>query len=83
MKIQMMGQMVGQMALIQNLAQGQEELRVLVNKLHQDRYNHMKQTIETGDQVFNQSPMRQEAGLMESGPFQIAATSRAQQQPRQ
>ena len=36
MKIQMMGQLVGQMALIQDLAQRQEELRVLVNKLLQD-----------------------------------------------
>ena len=35
-KIQMMGQLVGQMALIQDLAQRQEELRVLVNKLLQD-----------------------------------------------
>ena len=33
MKIQMMGQMVGQMDLIQNMAQGQEKLRALVNKL--------------------------------------------------
>ena len=36
MKVQMMGQLVGQMALIQNLAQGQEELRVLINKLRRD-----------------------------------------------
>ena len=34
MKIQMMGQLVVQMALIQDLAQRQEELRVLINKLH-------------------------------------------------
>ena len=39
MKIQMMGQLVGQMALIQNLARGQEELRVLITKLHQDECN--------------------------------------------
>ena len=83
MKIQMIGQMVGQMALIQNFAQGQEELRTLVNKLHQDRCNRMKQIVEAGDQVINQPPKRQEVGLVESGPFQIAATSRAQQQPRQ
>ena len=62
MKIQMMGQMVGQMALIQNLAQGQEDLRVLVNKLHQDRCNQMGQTARIGDQVINQPPMK-------SGPF--------------
>ena len=43
----------------------------------------MKQIIEIGDQFIIQPPMRQEAGLMESGPFQIAATSRARQQPRQ
>ena len=41
MKIQMMGQLVGQMALIQNLAQGQEELKVLINKLHQDGCNQV------------------------------------------
>ena len=83
MKIQMMGQLVGQMALIQNLARGQEELRTLVNKLHQDGCNHMKQTDEIGDQVIIQPPMRQETGLRESRPSQIATTSRAQQQPRQ
>ena len=44
-------QMLGQMALIQNLARGQEELRTLVNKLHQNSCNHMKQTIKIGDQV--------------------------------
>ena len=33
-RIQMMGQLVGQMALIQNLAQVQEELKVLINKMH-------------------------------------------------
>ena len=53
MKIQMMGQLVGQMALIQNMAQGQEELRVLINKLHQDGYNGMKQAVEAGDQVID------------------------------
>ena len=36
MRIQMMGQLVGQMALIQDLAQRQEELRVLVNQLLRD-----------------------------------------------
>ena len=32
-------QMIGKMALIQNLAQGQEELRTLVNKLRQNGCN--------------------------------------------
>ena len=36
MKIHMMGQLVGQMALIQDLAQRQEELRILINKLLQN-----------------------------------------------
>ena len=57
MRVQMMGQLVGQMALIQNLAQGQEELKVLINQLHQDGYKCMKQTIKIGDQVTFQSPM--------------------------
>ena len=35
-------QMIIQMALIQSLAQGQEELRILVSKLHQDGRNRMK-----------------------------------------
>ena len=47
-------QMLVQMALIQNLARGQEELRILVNKLHQDGCNRMQQTIKIGDQVINQ-----------------------------
>ena len=76
-------QMLGQMSLIQNLTHIQEELRILVNKLHQDRCNRMKQTVKIGDQVINHPPKRQEVGLVESKPFQIAATSRAQQQPRQ
>ena len=49
MKDQMMGQLVGQMTLIQNLAQGPEELRALVNQLHQDGFNRVKQTIKIGD----------------------------------
>ena len=49
--------MLAQMALIQNLARGQEELRVLVNKLHQDICNHMKQTVKVGDQVINHPPI--------------------------
>ena len=76
MKVQMMGQLVGQMALIQNLAQGQEELKALVNRLHQDRCNQMGQTARIGDQVIDQPPVK-------SVPFQIASTSRAQQQSRQ
>ena len=61
MKIQMMGQLVGQMALIQNLAQGQEELRVLIHKLHRDGCNQMGQTTRVEDQVTIQPPLRQEA----------------------
>ena len=73
------GQLRSQMVLIQNLAQGQEELRVLINKLRQDDCNHMGQTTRIGNQVTAQPPMRQEDGR----PSQFAATSRAQQQPRQ
>ena len=40
----------------------------------------MKQTVETGDQVVNQPLVRQEIGLAESRPSQIASIS---QQPRQ
>ena len=76
----MMGQLVGQMALIQNLAQGQEELKVLINKLHWDECNQMGQTPRIGDQIIIQPPMRQGA---ESAPFQFAPASRAQQQSRQ
>ena len=42
-------QMLGRMTLIQDLAQGQEEMRTLINQLHQDEYNSIKQTIEVGD----------------------------------
>ena len=49
MKVQMMGQLVGQMALIQNLARGQEELRVLINKLYQDKCNQLGQTVRVED----------------------------------
>ena len=49
MKIQMMGQLVEQMALIQNLAQGQEELRVLINKLHRDGCNQTGKTSRIRD----------------------------------
>ena len=75
-----MGQLVGQMALIQNLAQGQEELKALVNRLHQDRYNQMGQTSRIGDQVIIQPPMRQGVGLRERRPPQFASTP---QTPRQ
>ena len=70
--------MLGQMALIQSLARGQEELRAIVNELHQDGCNRMKQIVEVGDQVIDQPPRRQEVR-----PFQIATTSRVQQQSRQ
>ena len=69
-------QMLGQMALIQGLARGQEELRTIINKLHQDGYNRMKQAVEAGDQVIDQPPRRQEFGLVKSGTFQITTTSR-------
>ena len=42
----------------------------------------MKQTVEAGGQVIHQPLMGQKVGL-ESRPFQIAATSQAQPQPRQ
>ena len=70
-----MEQMVGQIALIQNLAQGQEELRVLINKLHQDRCNQIGKTTRIVDQVIIQPPMRQEVGLRERRPSQFASTS--------
>ena len=76
-------QMLGKMALIQGLARVQEELRGIVNKLYQDGFNRVKQTVEVGDQVINQPLRRQEVGLLKSGPFKIATTSRVQQQPRQ
>ena len=50
-------QMLGKMTVIQGLAQGQEELRAIINKLHQDGYNCMKQTVEAGDQVIHQPLM--------------------------
>ena len=53
-----MGQLVGQMALIQDLAQRQEELRVLIYKLLQD--NQVGQTTRVEDQVIIQPPLRQE-----------------------
>ena len=55
----MIGQLVGQMVLIQDLAQRQEELKVLVNKLLQD--NQVGQTTRVEDQVTIQPPLRQEA----------------------
>ena len=36
--------MNGQMALIQSLAREQEELRILISKLHQDKYDRLGQT---------------------------------------
>ena len=71
-------QMLGQMALIQDLAQRQEELRVLVNKLLRD--NQVGQTSRVEDQVIIQPPLRQE----DKGKApQLASGSQAQQQPRQ
>ena len=68
-------QMLGKMALIQGLARGQEELRAIINQLHQDKHNRMKQAVEAGDQVIDQHPRRQDIGLVKSGPFQISTTS--------
>ena len=73
-----MGQLVGQMALIQDLAQRQEELRVLVNKLLRD--NQVGQTSTVEDQVIIQPPLRQED---KGKSLQLASGSQAQQQPRQ
>ena len=58
----MRAQMLGQMALIQGLARRQEELKAIINQLHQDGYNSMKQTVEVGDQVIDQPPRRQKVG---------------------
>ena len=78
LRVQMMGQLVGQMALIQDLSQRQEELRVLVNQLL--RNNQLGQKSEVEEQVTTQPPSTQEdkgkAPLLASG-------SQAQQQPRQ
>ena len=74
--------MLGQRALIQGLAWGQEEMRSIIKKLQQDDCSRMKQTVEVGDQVIDQPPGRQEVGLVKSGPFQIATTSQVQQQSR-
>ena len=61
-----------------NLYKGQEELRAIINQLHQDGYNSMKQTVEAGDQVIDLPPRRKKVVLVKSGPFQIATTSRVQ-----
>ena len=78
-----MGQLVGQMALIQNLARGQEELRTLINKLRHDGCNQIEQIARRGDQVTTQPPMRQEVSLRERRHSQIASTARSQQRLRQ
>ena len=49
LRTQVMGQLVGQMALIQDLSQRQEELRVLVRQLLPN--NQVGQTSEVEDQV--------------------------------
>ena len=73
-----MGQLVGQMALIQDLAQRQEELRVLVNQLLWD--NQVVQTSEVEEQVIIQPPSSQE----DRGKApQFASGSQAQHQPHQ
>ena len=73
-------QMMGKMALIQNLAQGQEGLRAFLNKLHQDGCRSMKQTVKIVDQGINQPPVREEVG---NRPFMITTTSQAQPEPLQ
>ena len=70
-------QMLGQMALIQGLAREQEELRTMVNQLHQERYN-MKQTVQVRDQVIDQLPRGQGSGMVKNRPLQIATTSQVQ-----
>ena len=72
-------QMLGQMALIQGLAREQEELRTIINQLHQDRYNNMKQTVKAGDQVINQLLRSQRFGLTKNRPLQVVTTSHVQQ----
>ena len=71
------------MALIQNLARGQEGLRAFLNKLRQYGCRSMKQTVKIVDQGINQPLVREEVGLVRNRPFQIATTSQAQPQPRQ
>ena len=56
MRIQMTGQLVGQMALSQDLAQRQEELRVLVNQLLRD--NQLGQMSEVEEQVTPHPPLQ-------------------------
>ena len=53
-----MEQLVGQMALIQDLSQRQEELRVLVRQLLPN--NQLGQTSEVEEQVTAQPPSTQE-----------------------
>ena len=50
--------MMGQMALIQNLARGQEELRVFINELLKFEDNRMVRTARVGDPSVNLPPMR-------------------------
>ena len=75
-------QMLGQRALIQGLAREQEELRTMINQLHQDRSN-MKQPVQVRDQVIDQLPRGQESGMVKNRTLQIATTSQAQHQPHQ
>src|ERR1044072_1166116 len=50
--------MTGQMDLIQNLARGQEELRVFINELLKFEDNRMVRTARVGDPSVNLPPMR-------------------------
>src|ERR1051325_6624721 len=51
-------QMMGQMALIQNLARGQEELRVFINELLKFEDNRMVRTTRVGDPSVNLPPAK-------------------------
>lgn len=51
--------MMGQMALIQNLARGQEKLRVFINELLKFEDNLMGWTTRVRDPNINQPPIRQ------------------------
>ena len=55
-------QMMGQMALIQNLARGQEELRILISKLYQDRCDRMGQTAKIWG-LINDQPLLEDREL--------------------
>ena len=78
LRIQVMGQLVGQMALIQDLSQRQEELRVLGCQLLQN--NQLGQTSKVEEQVTAQPPSTQE----EKGKApSLASGSQTHKPPRQ